>query len=71
MGIAWQRNADSWIGTAKGNYPQFEAWQSDDPVYSCWCLNIRLGADQEPIKVGDFRSPDAVAAFVQGFLKAS
>lgn len=69
MAITWQRNADNWIGTTKSNYPQFEAWQADCPADNCWCLKIKLNADQEPIKVGEFQGPDAIEDFVAGFLK--
>jgi hypothetical protein len=70
MTLEWQWNANGWIGTTEINYPQFEAWQSEDSVDNCWCLNIKQKADQEPIKVGEFRSSLAIEEFVEGFLKA-
>jgi len=70
MTIEWQRNSDYWIGTTEVTYPRFEAWQSNNAVGSCWCLNIRRSAGREPIKVRALQSSTAVVEFVEGFLKA-
>jgi hypothetical protein len=66
-----QRNADYWTGTEEIDYPHFDAWQSDNPADNCWCLNISLSADQEPIEVRGLHSPRAVEEFAAGFQNAS
>lgn len=71
MTIEWQRNPDNWIGTTEINYPRFEAWQSDNPVNNCWCLNVTRSAGQEPIRVRELPSSRAVETFVEGFMKNS
>jgi len=70
MAIAWQRNANGWIGTTGINYPRFEAWQSEESVDNCWCLNIKQNPGQEPIEVGAFQSSLAIEEFVEGYLQA-
>jgi hypothetical protein len=71
MTVDWQSNADDRIATAENQYLQFKAWQSDNPVDNCWCLDIWQNADQEPIKVCALQSLKAVGEFVRGFLKDS
>ena len=69
MAVEWQRNAEDQLGAADSHYPQFEAWQTDNPVDNCWCLSIKRSADQKPIKVRDLQSPETVEKFVRGFLQ--
>ncbi len=69
MTVEWQRTADDRLETVENRYPQFKAWQSDNPANNCWLLNIRLSADREPIKIRELQSPEAVEEFVAGFLR--
>lgn len=68
MEIEWQRHGHNWIGTTAIGYPQFKAWQSDDPCDDHWCLEIRWSDDEEPIKIGALQSPEAVEEIAEGFL---
>jgi hypothetical protein len=69
MAIKWQKTTDYWLGTTKAPYPRFEAWQSNDAVSNCWCLNVIRGAGQEPVEIRKIQNSRALADFVEGFLK--
>lgn len=69
MTIEWEKNASSWIGTAKTDYPRFEAWRSDNPVDNRWCLNITRGQYVKPIEVRELQSLEAAKQFAEGALK--
>lgn len=71
MTTKWQPNADHWAGMEKIDYPHFDAWQSDNPTDTGWCLNIQLNAEQEPIEVRGLHSPEAVNECVKGVLRTS
>ena len=69
MAIKWQKTTDYWLGTAKAPYPRFEAWQSNDAVDNCWCLNNIRDAGQEPVQIREIQDSGALVEFVEGFLK--
>lgn len=66
-----QRSTDHWTGTEEIDYPHFDVWQSHNPADNCWCLNIKLSAEQEPIEVRGLHSLGAAEECVEGVLEAS
>ena len=70
MAVELVKRPDCWTGTTEIAYPRFEAWQSNDDIDNCWCLNIRRSAGQEPITVRKLQSLGAAVEFIKGFLCA-
>ncbi len=69
MAIESVKRPDCWTGTTEITYPKFEAWQSNNDIDNCWCLDIIRRAGQEPITVLKLQSLGATVEFMKGFLE--